>query len=119
MKPTVRGTRHRYDHVGQPHRGGAMLPYRDRHALRKIGEELRASDPAFAETLSTGGKSAEARRWKVLLVLSDVTVALMVLVGLLTNSTSLFLWGMVALAAVVWAHKTAARTRQSGRPRST
>jgi hypothetical protein len=94
-----------------------MLPYRDRSALRKIEEELAASDPAFVAALSQGVPPTRSRLWLTTLVLADATVVLMVVFGLLTGSTGLFLWGFAAIPALVWVHHDLLmrkRERQSG-----
>ncbi|GAA3579909.1 hypothetical protein GCM10022222_75890 [Amycolatopsis ultiminotia] len=82
-----------------------MLPHRDRSALRKIEEELAASDPEFAAALSHGSPPARSRLWFAALVLADITVLLMIILGLATGDTGLFLWGLVATPGLVWAHR--------------
>ncbi|GAB3394588.1 DUF3040 domain-containing protein [Amycolatopsis echigonensis] len=91
-----------------------MLPYRDRSALRKIEEELAASDPVFAATLSQGVPPAESRRWQKILVLAEVTVALMLVFGLMGGETGWFLWGLLAAPLLVWTHRTMLRSRREG-----
>ncbi|MDT8915307.1 DUF3040 domain-containing protein [Amycolatopsis sp. PS_44_ISF1] len=81
-----------------------MLPYRERSALRKIEEELAASDPAFVAALSQGVPPSRSRLWLITLVLADVTAVLMVVFGLLTGGSGLFLWGFAALPALAWVH---------------
>ncbi|WP_037365294.1 DUF3040 domain-containing protein [Amycolatopsis orientalis] len=83
-----------------------MLPHRDRSALRKIEEELAASDPVFAATLSQGVPPAETRRWQKILVLAEVTTALMLVFGLMAGETGWFLWGLVAAPLLVWVHRS-------------
>ncbi|SFW80740.1 DUF3040 domain-containing protein [Amycolatopsis australiensis] len=80
-----------------------MLPERERHALREIEAELEASDPAFAAALS-GRTLREARRWKLLLVLCDITALTMLIVGLFARDAGLVLWGTVAGGALVAWH---------------
>ena len=91
-----------------------MLPERERHALREIEAELQASDPAFAAAF-TGRTLREARRWNLLLVLCDVTAAVMLVVGLFARDAALVLWGTVGAGALVAWH--IARTETS--PKST
>ncbi|MFF1614298.1 DUF3040 domain-containing protein [Amycolatopsis sp. NPDC058278] len=80
-----------------------MLPDRERHALREIEAELRASDPAFAAAFS-GRKLRSPRRWSLLLVLCDVTAVAMLLVGLFARDAALVLWGTVSAGALVAWH---------------
>lgn len=82
-----------------------MLPNHDRRELKKIEDRMRASDPAFAETLDRGMDPGESRQWKVLLFSADITVVLMIVVGILTGDSALFLWGVPAACALVWAHR--------------
>ncbi|WP_410642790.1 DUF3040 domain-containing protein [Amycolatopsis sp. lyj-346] len=96
-----------------------MLPDRERHALREIEAELRASDPAFAATLS-GGKLRPPRQWSLLLVLSDVTAVVMLLVGLFARDAALVLWGTVSAGALVaWHIARAESIRESTEDGST
>ncbi|MEC3981640.1 DUF3040 domain-containing protein [Amycolatopsis sp. H20-H5] len=90
-----------------------MLPHNDRRELKKIEERMRASDPAFAETLDHGLDAGSAKTWKVLLVGADVTVVLMVVTGILTGDTTLFLWGLPAGFAVGWAHRSRGRNSRA------
>ncbi|QRP49106.1 DUF3040 domain-containing protein [Amycolatopsis sp. FDAARGOS 1241] len=83
-----------------------MLPHRDRSALRKIEEELAASDPDFVAALSEGAPPAHSRLWFTTLILADITVVLMIVIGLLAGSTGLFLWGLVSVPLFVWIHRT-------------
>ncbi|WP_326836606.1 DUF3040 domain-containing protein [Amycolatopsis rhabdoformis] len=83
-----------------------MLPHRDRSALRKIEEELAASDPDFVAALSGGAPPVRSRAWLTTLILADVTVVLMIVVGLLAGSTGMFLWGLVTVPVFVWIHRT-------------
>ncbi|MGV9300912.1 MULTISPECIES: DUF3040 domain-containing protein [Amycolatopsis] len=92
-----------------------MLPHRDRSALRKIEEELAASDPVFAATLSQGVLPAQSRRWRQILVLAEATVLLMLVFGLMAGDTGWFLWGLLAAPLLVWAHRT---MLQRGRERA-
>jgi uncharacterized membrane protein YphA (DoxX/SURF4 family) len=80
-----------------------MLPERERHALRAIEAELQASDPAFAAALS-GRKPRRPSRWNLLLVLCDVTAAVMLVVGLFARDAALVLWGTVTAGALVAWH---------------
>ncbi|MFB9684387.1 DUF3040 domain-containing protein [Amycolatopsis plumensis] len=90
-----------------------MLPDRERHALREIEAELRASDPAFAAAFS-GPKLRSPRRWNLLLVLSDVTAVVMLLVGLFARDAALVLWGTVSAGALVaWHIARAESARES------
>jgi uncharacterized membrane protein YphA (DoxX/SURF4 family) len=90
-----------------------MLPDRERHALREIEAELRASDPAFAAAFS-GRKLRSPRRWSLLLVLSDITAAAMLLVGLFARDAALVLWGTVSAGALVaWHIARAESARES------
>jgi len=88
-----------------------MLPEQERHALREIENELRSSDPGFAAALSRHRVGGEAWRWSALLILADVTAALMLLIGVLTQRPDLVLWGMLSAAALVSVHL--ARTTSS------
>ncbi|MET7991624.1 DUF3040 domain-containing protein [Amycolatopsis sp. NPDC005232] len=83
-----------------------MLPHRDRSALRKIEEELAASDPDFVAALSAGAPPVRSRTWLTTLILADVTVVLMIVVGLLAGSTGMFLWGLVTIPVLVWIHRS-------------
>ncbi|MEU5265135.1 DUF3040 domain-containing protein [Amycolatopsis sp. NPDC021455] len=90
-----------------------MLPERERHALRAIEAELQASDPAFAAAFS-GRKLRSPRRWNLLLVLCDVTAAVMLVVGLFARDASLVLWGTVSAGALVaWHIARAESVRES------
>jgi hypothetical protein len=82
-----------------------VLPNHDRRELKKIEDRMRASDPAFAETLDRGLGPGESRQWKILLISADITVALMIVVGILTGDSALFLWGVPAACGLVWAHQ--------------
>ncbi|MFD2469267.1 DUF3040 domain-containing protein [Amycolatopsis silviterrae] len=86
-----------------------MLPHRDRSALRKIEEELAASDPVFAAKLSEGGPPTQSRRWQAILVGAEVTALLMLVFGLMAGETGWFLWGLVAVPPLVWAHRSLLR----------
>ncbi len=90
-----------------------MLPDRERHALREIELELQASDPVFAAAFA-GRTLREAKRWSLLLVLCDVTAALMLVVGLFARDAGLVLWGTVGAGALVAWH--IARTETARRP---
>lgn len=59
--------------------------HRDRRALRKIEEDLTATNPQLAETLGNAKTAVHTRTWKALLFLSGFAVA-----GLLawTHNTS-------------------------------
>ncbi|HEY3478061.1 MAG TPA: DUF3040 domain-containing protein [Streptomyces sp.] len=88
-----------------------MLPERERHALREIEAELQASDPAFAAAF--GGRTRRGlRRWNLLLVLSDVTAVVMLVVGLFARDAALVLWGTVGAGALVAWHIARAETDQ-------
>ncbi len=80
-----------------------MLPDRERHALREIEAELRASDPAFAAAFS-GHQLRKPRRWPLLLVLCDITAVVMLVVGLFARDAVLVLWGTVGAGALVAWH---------------
>jgi hypothetical protein len=88
-----------------------MLPERERHALHEIEAELQASDPAFAAAFS-GTTLREARRWSLVLVLSDVTAVVMLVVGLFARDAGLVLWGTVGAGALVAWHIARAETRR-------
>ncbi|MGW5720302.1 DUF3040 domain-containing protein [Amycolatopsis sp. NPDC003865] len=96
-----------------------MLPERERHALREIEAELRASDPAFAAAF-TGRSPRETKRWNLLLVLCDITAVVMLVVGLFARDAALVLWGTVGAGALVAWHiaraETAGQTAQDGTP---
>jgi 4-hydroxybenzoate polyprenyltransferase len=67
--------------------------------------------------LSQGVPPSRSRLWLTTLVLADVTVVLMVVFGLLTGGTGLFLWGFAAIPALGWIHHDLLqrkRERQSG-----
>ncbi|MET8851890.1 DUF3040 domain-containing protein [Amycolatopsis sp. NPDC004625] len=90
-----------------------MLPDRERHALREIEAELKASDPAFAAAFS-GRTLRSPRRWNLLLVLCDVTAAVMLVVGLFARDAALVLWGTVSAGALVaWHIARAESVRES------
>lgn len=92
-----------------------MLPERERHALREIEKELRSSDPAFAATLGDH-RYGEAWRWKALLILSDVTAALMLVAGVLTHRADMVLWGTLGASALVAVHLLRTPTSTSDTP---
>lgn len=96
-----------------------MLPERERHALREIEAELQASDPAFAAAF-TGRTPRETKGWNLLLVLCDVTAAVMLVVGLFARDAALVLWGTVGAGALVAWHiaraETATQSTQDGTP---
>ncbi|WP_020660265.1 DUF3040 domain-containing protein [Amycolatopsis benzoatilytica] len=89
-----------------------MLPHRDRSALRKIEEELAASDPEFAAALSQDVPPAQSRFWLATLVLADITVLLMIGFGLMAGETGWFLSGLAAAAGLGWVHRTLLRRRR-------
>ncbi|WP_086844505.1 DUF3040 domain-containing protein [Amycolatopsis kentuckyensis] len=90
-----------------------MLPDRERHALREIEAELRASDPAFAAAFS-GRELRSPRRLSLLLVLCDVTAVVMLVVGLFARDAALVLWGTISAGALVaWHIARAESTRES------
>jgi hypothetical protein len=91
-----------------------MLPHRDRSALRKIEEELAASDPAFVAALSQGAPPAGTRLWQTTLILADLTAVLMIAFGLIAADTGLFLWGLVAVPLLVWIHRTLLLRKRNG-----
>jgi DUF3040 family protein len=91
-----------------------MLPKRDRHVLREIEAELRASDPEFAATLSGRSPRKPRRSGNLLLVLCDVTAVVMLVVGLFARDAGLILWGTVSAGALVaWHIARAESTRES------
>ena len=90
-----------------------MLPDRERQALREIEAELAASDPAFAAALS-GRAMREAKLWKLLLLLCDVTAVTMLVVGLFARDAGLVLCGTVCAGGLVaWHIARAGNTRES------
>ncbi|MFJ1759917.1 DUF3040 domain-containing protein [Amycolatopsis sp. NPDC088138] len=80
-----------------------MLPDRDRQTLSAIEAELLASDPTLADVFS-GRDMRQARRWSLLLVLSDITAVVMLVVGLFARDAALVLWGTVAAGGLVAWH---------------
>lgn len=82
-----------------PHR------HRYRRALRKIEEELAATAPGLAQTLSKDRPSVQTRIWKTLLVLAEITAILMITVGLFDAHADLFLSGFAAAGVLIWVHK--------------
>ena len=95
-----------------------MLPDRERHALREIELELQASDPTFAAAF-TSRTVREAKRWNLLLVLCDVTAAVMLVVGLFARDTGLVLWGTVGAGALVAWYIARAETPRKSTPDGT
>lgn len=95
-----------------------MLPDRERHALREIEAELRASDPVFAAAF-TGRSLREHKRWNLLLVLCDVTAVVMLVVGLFARDAALVLWGTVGAGALVAWHIARAETTREPAPDGT
>ncbi|MCR6490220.1 DUF3040 domain-containing protein [Amycolatopsis sp. OK19-0408] len=96
-----------------------MLPERERHALREIEAELLASDPAFAAAFN-GRTRRGLRRWNLLLVLSDVTAVVMLVVGLFARDAALVLWGTVCAGALVaWHIARAETTREAAQDGTT
>src|SRR5436305_14028665 len=100
-----------------------MLPESERRALREIEEELRSSDPAFAEVL---GRRPWVQAWsrKLLFWLSSVTAVLMLAVGILANRADLALWGILGTGALlrfhfgqVRKHRREPETPQTDNPR--
>jgi hypothetical protein len=90
-----------------------MLPERERHALREIEAELKASDPAFAATLS-GRTVRTVTQAKLLLLLCDITAVTMLVVGLFAREAGLVLWGTISAGALVaWHIARAETTRES------
>jgi uncharacterized membrane protein YphA (DoxX/SURF4 family) len=90
-----------------------MLPDHERQTLSAIEAELLASDPALADVFS-GRDMRQARRWSLLLVLSDVTAVVMLVVGLFARDAALVLWGTVAAGALVaWHIARAESTRKA------
>ncbi|MCR6490642.1 DUF3040 domain-containing protein [Amycolatopsis sp. OK19-0408] len=88
-----------------------MLPDKDRRALRAIEDELRSTDPLFAETLS-GARMAQAARWKAILILADVTAVLLVVLGIFAQQGWAVFWGIIGGGTLFWVHvarKNAAR----------
>jgi len=81
-----------------------MLPHRDRSALRKIEEELAASDPEFAAALSQDLPVARSRSWLATLVLAEFTALMMIGFGLMAGETGWFLFGLAAAPGLAWAH---------------
>jgi len=88
-----------------------MLPESERRALREIEEELRSSDPAFAEVL---GRRPWVQAWsrKLLFWLSSVTAVLMLAVGILANRADLALWGILGTGVLAWFHFSQVRKRR-------
>jgi hypothetical protein len=95
-----------------------MLPDRERHALREIELELQASDPTFAAAFA-GRTLREAKRWNLLLLLCDVTAAVMLVVGLFARDAGLVLWGTVGAGALVAWHIARAETTRKPAPDGT
>ena len=92
-----------------------MLPDRERHVLHEIEAGLQASDPEFAQIFSKRS-IREARLWRFLLILCDVTAVLMLAVGLFARDAGMVLWGTVAAAALVAVHVSRLRPKLGKRP---
>jgi hypothetical protein len=94
-----------------------MLPEREQRVLRQIEEHLRAEDPQFASSFSAGFSAARRksdRWWRFVMVLLDVTVALMTVVGVVAGQGWLIFAGLVCAGPAVYAHRVQARARKSG-----
>lgn len=80
------------------------MRHRHRRALRKIEEELAATDPVLAQTLSKDRPPVQTRIWKTLLVLAEITAILMITVGLFDDRADLFLSGFAFVGVLMWLH---------------
>jgi hypothetical protein len=93
-----------------------MLPEHERRALREIEERLRSEDPQFAAVVSRAGR-LRAVHWRVLLVLAEITAAVMIVTGVLSGDGWMFFWGIVAGAVLARLHVTRFRVpRRVPRP---
>ncbi|MGA6167826.1 DUF3040 domain-containing protein [Amycolatopsis magusensis] len=77
----------------------------DHHALWQIEQSLSEDDPQLAAKLRAG-HATQAKRWRLILALTDLTVVLMLVVGVVGGSAALLLWGLFGLAGVGWIHWT-------------
>jgi Protein of unknown function (DUF3040) len=84
-----------------------MVPERERHILRQIEAHLGSEDPWFASGFTAGFSAArhrQAARWRLILVLADVTAVLMVVAGTFAGEGWPVLWGLVAAALLARIH---------------
>ncbi|MEA5365240.1 DUF3040 domain-containing protein [Amycolatopsis sp., V23-08] len=90
-----------------------MLPERDRRVLRQIEQDLRAEDPGFLAGFPAD-RQDRSRQWRVIVLLADVTVVLMIAVGIFAADGWPVFWGLVCVAAMVQVHRV-----RNGRRRKT
>lgn len=90
-----------------------MLSDSERHELALIEQGLQADDRRFAARFGPAPRTGRRRRWPVRATAGFG--ALLVLVGLLTSTDSLFLQGVLFLAvAVGWSRWRAAQEDRAG-----
>ncbi|MFJ7213521.1 DUF3040 domain-containing protein [Amycolatopsis sp. NPDC098790] len=93
-----------------------MLPEHESRALREIEERLQAEDPRFAAVVARGGQ-VHALRWRMILVLAEITAVAMIVTGVFSGDGWVFFWGAVGGAVLARLHTTQFRTpRRIPRP---
>lgn len=73
---------------------------REQNALKAIERDLRTTNPELAGALA-GGVRSRQWRWQAILVLADVTAALMIVTGFFAGAAGLVVAGLVAMTALV------------------
>ncbi|MEV6648213.1 DUF3040 domain-containing protein [Amycolatopsis sp. NPDC051371] len=86
-----------------------MLPEHESRALRGIEERLRAEDPRFAAVVDRFGR-VHALRWYAMLVLAEITAAVMIVTGVFSGDGWVFFWGAAGAAVLARLHVTRFRT---------
>ncbi|RSN43414.1 hypothetical protein DMC64_22510 [Amycolatopsis sp. WAC 04197] len=85
---------------------GGIVRRRDRRILQEIEEDLTASDPDLAAAFDQVKRSSGGQTWWAVLVVAEITALLMITVGLFSDRGLVFLAGVAAASALVWAHNT-------------
>ncbi|MER6670448.1 DUF3040 domain-containing protein [Amycolatopsis japonica] len=75
-------------------------------------EDLTASDPDLAAAFDQVKRSPGGQIWWAVLVVAEITALLMVAVGLFSDRDLVFLAGVAAASALVWAHNTYRRAQR-------
>ncbi|MEU4248445.1 DUF3040 domain-containing protein [Amycolatopsis sp. NPDC026612] len=93
-----------------------MVPNNEHDILRQIEDRLGSEDPWFASEFTAGFSAArrrQAARWRLILVLADVTAVLMVVAGLFAGQGWPVLWGLLAAVLLTRIHVVRARDRRN------